>query len=148
MKRKKLKIVLAIVAVLMLGGGFYAYSEFTRKVKDLTHVKAGVHMDAAGLITAFETNEARGNEQYLDKIIAVKGKVKTVEKNGNGYFTVILGDENSMSSVRCSMDSVHQQDVAALSAGTVITMKGACTGFNKDELLGSDVILNRCVVEN
>ena len=148
MKRKKLKIILAVVAFLALGGGLYAYREFTRKVKDLTYVKAGVQLDAAGLITAFEQDEAQGNQKYLDKIIAVKGKVKTVEKNGNGYYTVILGEENSMSSIRCSMDSVHQQDVASLSAGTIITMKGACTGFNKDELLGSDVILNRCVVEN
>jgi hypothetical protein len=148
MKRKKLKIILAIVVFLALSGGLYAYREFTRKVKDLTYVKAGVQLDAAGLITAFEKDEAQGNEKYLDKIIAVKGKVKTVEKNGNGYYTVILGEDNSMSSVRCSMDSVHQQDVASLSAGTIITMKGACSGFNKDELLGSDVILNRCVVEN
>ena len=148
MKRKKLKIILAVIALIMVSGGLYAYKEFTRKVKDLTYVKAGVSMDASGLISEFENNEADGNSKYLDKIIAVKGKVKSVEKNDHGHFTVILGDENNMSSVRCSMDSIHQLDVADIPAGTIITMKGACTGFNKDELLGSDVILNRCVVQN
>ena len=148
MKKKTWKIILGIVLLLMVSGGLYAYKEFTRKVKDLTHVKAGVTMDANQLLTVFEASEADGNSKYLDKIIAVSGKVKSVEKNNQGHFTVVLGDETSMSSVRCSMDSLHQQDVASLIPGTAITMKGACTGFNKDELLGSDVILNRCVVEN
>ncbi len=148
MKGKKLKIVIAIVIVIVLGGGFYAYCEFNRKVKDLTYVKAGEHLEATKLITVFEQSETTGNVKYLDKVIAVKGKVKTIEKNGNGYYTVILGEQNSMSSVRCSMDSRHQGDVAALTAGLVVTVKGACTGFNKDDLLGSDVILNRCVVQN
>jgi hypothetical protein len=148
MKKKTWKIVVGIFLLLLVSGGLYAYKEFTRKVKDLTHVKAGVSIDAGKLVSEFEANEAEGNSKYLDQVIAVRGKVKTVEKNGQGYFTVILGEENSMSSVRCSMDSVHQQDVASLASGTIITMKGSCTGFNKDELLGSDVILNRCVVEN
>lgn len=148
MKRKRVKIILTIIAILLAGGGLYAWREFTRKVKDLTYVKAGIRTEAAALIKAFETDEAKGNTSFLDKIIAVKGNIRTVEKSAAGHYTVILGTENDMSSIRCAMDSVHQLDVASLSAGSVITMKGACTGFNKDELLGSDVILNRCVVEN
>src|SRR5687767_834945 len=147
MKKKTWRIILGVVLLLLVSGGLYAFKEFNRKVKDLTYVKAGLRQDAGQLISEFETNEANSNTKYLDKIIAVSGKVKTVEKNGNGHITVILGDENSMSSVRCSMDSLHQQDVASLAPGTMITMKGACAGFNKDELLGSDVILNRCVVQ-
>ena len=148
MKRKKLKIALAIIAVCLVGGGLYAYSEFNRKVKDLTYVKPGIQTEAANLVRAFETNETKSNSDYLDKVIAVKGSIKTVEKSASGNYTVILSADNQMSSVRCSMDSVHQLDVAALTPGAVVTMKGACTGFNKDELLGSDVILNRCVVQN
>ena len=148
MKKKNLKIGIAVILLVLVSGALYAYKEFNRKVKDLTYVKAGVTLEATSLISAFEKDEAAGNKEYLDKIIAVKGTVKSVEKNSDGYYTVILGEESSMSSVRCSMDSTHQQDVAAIPAGTTITMKGACAGFNKDELLGSDVILNRCVVQN
>lgn len=148
MKKKTVKIILGIIFGMLAAIAFYAYKEFNRKVKDLSYVKAGIHMDAAQLISTFEKNETAGNSQFLDKIIAVKGNVKAVEKTDKGYYTVILGGDNSMSSVRCSMDSVHQDEVADIIAGTVITMKGSCTGFNRDELLGSDVILNRCVVQN
>jgi len=148
MKKKTLKIILAVIVFLLAGGGLYAWREFNRKVKDLTYVKAGIHTEAGALIRAFETNEMKSNGDYLDKVIAVKGNIKTVEKSAAGHYTVILGSENDMSSVRCSMDSAHQHDVTRLSTGSLVTMKGNCTGFNKDDLLGSDVILNRCVIEN
>ena len=146
MKRKKI-IIFSAIAVAILSGGWYGYSEYTRKVKDLSKVKAEVQMNAEKLIAAFEKNETEANAMYLDKIIAVKGNVKAVERNDMGHYSIVLGEQNSMSSIRCSMDSAHQEDIANLAVGTLITMKGACTGFNADELLGSDVILNRCVVQ-
>jgi hypothetical protein len=145
MKRKK--IIFSVIAVAIACGVWYGYREYTRKVKDLSKVKAHLRMHAGELISAFEKNENKSNALYLDKVIAVTGPVKLVEKNDKGYYSIILGDESSMSSIRCSMDSVHQDAVAMLASGSVVTMKGACTGFNADELLGSDVILNRCVVE-
>ncbi len=143
----KKKIILSVIAVAILCGGWYGYSEYTRKVKDLDKVRAQVRMNADELIAAFEKNEGEANAAYLDKIIAVKGNVKTVEKDDMGNYSVIIGDESSMSSIRCSMNPAHNENVADLASGTFITMKGACTGFNADELLGSDVILNRCVVQ-
>jgi hypothetical protein len=140
------KIILPAIVIAAIGGGWYGYKEYTREVKDLSKVKAQVRIHAAGLISAFEKNEPGANALYLGKVIAVKGKVKTVEKDDKEYYSVILGEENNMSSVRCSMDPAHREDVAALAAGSQITVKGACTGFNADELIGSDVILNRCVV--
>ncbi|MFI5129892.1 MAG: hypothetical protein ACHQFX_07885 [Chitinophagales bacterium] len=143
---KKKKIIIAVILVAITCGAWYGYKEYTRKVKDLSHVRARVQIKAFDLIAAFEKDETAANEKYLDKIIAVQGMVQSVEKNDKGYYSVVLG-QGAMSSVRCSMDSAHQDDVLAFPPGTIVTMKGACTGFNADELLGADVILNRCVVE-
>ena len=60
---------------------------------------------------------------------------------------VFLGDEGQMSSVQCSMDPV-QTAYKNLSTGAVVTIKGMVTGYRSDELFGTDVILNRCVMEN
>lgn len=146
MKRKN--ILFSIMTLAVIIGGLYGYKEYTRKVKDLSNVKEHVQLSANELITAFEKNEVEANALYLDKIIAVKGNIKAVEKNDKGYYSVILGDEMSMSSIRCSMDTAYGRDISKLKTGTFITIKGACTGFNADELVGSDVILNRCVVRN
>ena len=144
---KKKRIILGFIVIAILGGAWYGYSEYNRKVKDLSKVKAQLTMQTQELITAFEQNETAANSKYLDKIIAVKGKVKALEKDDSGLYSIVLGDEGSMSSVRCSMDSVHVKQVTKVKEGSEVIVKGACTGFSSDELLGSDVILNRCVIE-
>lgn len=145
--KKRTIIILAVIGFALAGGGWYAYREFTRKVKDLSGVKPDLEISAPELIAAFETDEVGSNERFLDKVVAVRGSVGAVEKNDKGHFTVILRGENGLSSVRCSMDSIHQDEVATLPEGSLVTMKGACTGFTSDELLGSDVILNRSVLQ-
>lgn len=144
---KKKRVFIGIIVVAIVGGAWFGYSEYKRKVKDLANVTAQFTMQANELITIFENNETAANAEYLDKIIAVKGNVKTVERDDRGYFTIVLGERGSTSSVRCSMDSLHVKDVAGVKEGGYITVKGACTGFTTDELLGSDVILNRCVIQ-
>lgn len=126
--------------------GGYVFSEYYRKPTNMEKIKPQFRISAAELIKFFEANEQDANNRFLGKVIEVKGKISAVEKNDIGYYTVILGGDGSMSSVRCSMDSAHQQDATGFAAGNEIKIKGACTGFNADELLGSDVILNRCVV--
>lgn len=145
---KKKKIILLIIAVIVMSGGWYAYSEYTRKVKDLSKVSADMHLKTNDLVAQFEKDESVANAKYLDKVIAVNGTLKAIEKDEADNYSLVLGDENSMASVRCSMDEDHQQKVIDLVTGVKVTVKGACTGFNADELLGSDVILNRCVIQD
>lgn len=105
-------------------------------------------MPAAGLIHEYETGDSVVNKKYNGKVIEVTGYVKNIEKDQEGFYTVVLGDSSSQSSVRCSMDTIHGKDAASLVAGSSATLRGSCNGFNKDEtgLLGSDVILNFCAV--
>lgn len=145
---KKRRIIPSVIFAAVIGGAWFGYSEYNRKVKDLQDVNAQIKLKTNEIIAAFEKDEAAANAHYLDKVMAVMGNVKTVEKSDRGNYTIVLGDAGSMSSVRCSMDSVHVKDIAGITEGKSITVKGACTGFNADDLLGSDVILNRCVLEN
>ena len=145
MKTKQI-ILLAILIVVAIVA-WYGYKQYTRKNTDLAYAKADVETTTTDLIKSFETNEKLANEKYLDKIIELTGEIKEINKDEKGYYTVVLGEENSMSSVRCSMDSAHQQNVLSVNQGDQVSVKGACTGFNADELLGSDVILNRCVLK-
>ena len=143
----KKRTIVAAIGIAIIAGAWFGYGEYNRKVKDLSNVQAQITMPANELIGAFEKNENAANAQYLDKIIAVKGNVKTVEKNDRGQYSIVLGNAGAMSSVRCSMDSVHVKEIVNIKEGEEVIVKGACTGFNADELLGSDVILNRCVIE-
>jgi hypothetical protein len=44
------------------------------------------------------------------------------------------------------MDTANVAKAATVKEGQALTIKGSLSGFNQDELLGSDVILNRCVI--
>ncbi|WP_276479906.1 OB-fold protein [Paraflavitalea pollutisoli] len=136
-------LVLAVVAI-------YAYREFHRTNTNLAEVKADVTVGAVPLVNEFLANDSVANVKYQNKILAVQGVVKEVTTS-EGDCTVVMGDTTGMSSsVRCLLDSAQAAFVGNIRRGDVITIKGAITGFKKDEtgLLGSDVELNRCVLDS
>lgn len=140
-----------IIAVLLLiaAGAIWGYREFTRVPASLTDLDADHTVDAVSLIKEFTTNDSLAGKKYRNAILAVQGQVKSIDSSGN-FYTIVMGDTSDMSSVRCSMDSSHFAAMSAgIQRGKAITIKGAITGFKKDEtgLLGSDVELNRCVVQ-
>jgi hypothetical protein len=145
MKRKK--IIWSIILVAVLGAAWYGYKEYTRTNKDLQKVKAHFILSAADLIKEYEADDSTATKKYNGKIVEVKGFVKKIDKDDQGYYTIVLGDTTSLSSIRCSMDSTHHKDAANIAESSSVIIRGACTGFNKDEMgLGSDVFLNRSVI--
>ncbi|HEX7903779.1 MAG TPA: hypothetical protein VF487_07865 [Chitinophagaceae bacterium] len=145
-RKKSIGIIVLIIAVAV---AWYGYKEYTRTPKDLFHAKADFVLSSAQLLHEYETNDSSANNRYNGKIIEVTGNIKKVEKDEQNFYTIVLGDSLSLNTIRCSMDTAHQQDAAVLVQGSSATMRGACTGYNKDEMgLGADVILNRCAVIN
>ncbi len=136
-------ILLAIIALLAIGGT-YAYKEWNRKPKDTANTKEDLTINCKVLIDEFVKDEKIANAKYLDKIIALNGIAKSVDKDENGFYTLVLGDTASSSSIRCTMDSLHNADAATIKEGAMIKIKGICTGFIPDDMgLGADVILNK-----
>jgi hypothetical protein len=145
--KKKRKFIWPLFALTIAVGIWKSIELYNKKNPDYSNVKADVKISAVNFIHEYEANDSSSNQKFLGKVVEVTGNIKEIKMDEKGSYTVILGDTNSMSSVRCSMDSVHQQDAAKLVSGSSTTVRGACTGFNKDEMgLGSDVILNRSVI--
>lgn len=146
------KIIILIALVLIAAAAFIGYKLFNKDTKHLADSKSDLAISATDLIKKFETNEVAANKEFLgsklDFIMTVTGPVKEIIKDETGAYTVVLGDSTTRSSVRCSMDSLQNQQAASLKTGSSVSIKGAITGFMKDDLgIGSDVVLNRCVIE-
>ena len=147
MSRKKITWIIILLVIII--GAIYGYREYSRTNKDLQDVKPDFSLAATQLIREFESSDSAAAKKYNGRIVEVNGNVKVVEKDENGYYTIVLGDSAGLSSVRCSLDTTHHEDATRLSGGQSAIIRGACTGFNASDLgLGSDVILNRCVVIN
>jgi len=145
----KKKIIIICVLLVMAAVAIYAYREYHRTNANLTSVEADYTMQATELANEFVSNDSVADNKYRNKILAVQGVVKGVDKS-EGDCTIVLGDTTDMApSVRCILDSAHAASGAAFKRGDRVIIKGAITGFKKDEtgLLGSDVELNRCVVD-
>ncbi|WP_205509511.1 OB-fold protein [Longitalea arenae] len=143
----KKRIIIGGIVVVILALATYGWYQYNRTVKGLHDVRADYSVNATALINEFISNEDSANKKYLNRILAVKGVIKNIE-SGEGAGTIVLGDSTDLSGVRCVLDSSAHSKTASLQRGALITIKGAITGFSKDEtgLLGSDVQLNRCVI--
>ncbi len=149
MKKKKLIVYILLIVLLVLGSlAVYIYKEYNRTHEDTAGLNPDFSLTASSLLNEFELDEPSSNRKYWDKILRVEGRVKDVARDDRGHYSLILGDSSSLSSVRCSMDSAHSKYAKFARKGEWLTMKGICAGFNADEMLGSDVILVRCVVDS
>ena len=148
MKRKNILRYIILPLLLILGvAAIYIYKEYNRTHKDTAKLKPDYTVAAIDLITEFKTNEQASNKKYWDKVIKVEGVVKELIRDDKGFYSVVLGDTASMSSVRCSIDSIHGNEVATVEKGNLIAVKGICSGYTSDELLGSDILLVRSTVD-
>lgn len=132
------KVILLVLGLAVIGAGV-GYYMWNKPHKNLTNTKADVTLDAAALFNEFKADETAANAKYLDKVIAVSGKVKEVV-NDEGTVKVSLdtGDPNDFV-VRCELSTTTAHARTSFNQGEAVTFKGACSGFN------FDVLLNNCV---
>lgn len=133
---KKGKIILIVLLVGVLAGvavGVYMWNKPHEQIEDAQGVKVTV----SELANAYNENEDKANEKYLNKALVVKGTVTETQQNQDGGLLIILAGDDPMATVQCTM---RDKDAKA-KVGEEITVKGKCTGSS---LFG--VLLNGCVI--
>ncbi len=130
MKTKQL--IFLVLALVLLGGLSYGLYQYFRKAPDLVKAKANMVLTDMELIKAYTTNEAKSDSLYLDKVIKVKGTVKSVEKDPEGFNTVYLGASDGENSVSCAMSKKHNAETEMLKVGDKAIFQGKCAGFMID----------------
>lgn len=133
-----MKRILYFVLALACLGGAIGYYLWNKPHENMQTAKADMAIDAAVLFNEFETDEAAANAKYLDKTVAVSGKVKETTRTDDGTVKVSL-DTGSDFGVLCELDPLSQHPRTDFASGETVTFKGICTGFN------FDVQLTRCV---
>ena len=144
MFRKK-NILIAILLVI-LASAIYIYKEFNRTSTNVANESSAYTVTANELIQEFTRNNSLATQKYVGKIISVNGFVKDMSKDERGFYSISLGDTAGMSSIRCSIDSIYSGTALSVRPGMNVNIKGNCTGYNEDELLGLDILLNRCLI--
>lgn len=149
MTKKTMTRVLIPVMILLVLGAVYLYREFNRKAPDTADLTPAYALTGTQLLEAFQQDEKKANTLYLGKVLVVTGMIKSQSSDSAGVQTLVIGDTASLSSVRCIMNGDPGSVTGPFSTGTMVTIKGICTGYNADDMgLGADVLLNRSVPQN
>ena len=130
-------LLFLVISFAAAGYGFYLYH---KKPADIRKETARYEISAAGLVDAFSKDETSANQKYLDKVIAVTGKVADVKIDSAGQATVFLDSGDPLAAVTCSFYNEEAATAKMVLRGAAITVKGKCTG----KLM--DVVLNKCSI--
>jgi hypothetical protein len=140
MKRKYV-IILALFIVI-LGAGI-SLKMFFKPHADINKLEAEFKLEASGLIDEFVKDENTATAKYSEKILEIKGELKSKTKMQNGTDLLILEDE--MQGISCQLDSswasANQQTIQSLEIGKSITIKGICKGYLMEIKVSPAVIL-------
>jgi hypothetical protein len=137
---KKIRIFLLALAALGLACAGYGFYLYKKKPADIRKEAAAYEVSASGLLAEFNNDEPAANKKYIDRVIAVKGKVTDIKTDSTGQTTVFLDSGDLMSAVTCSFYQDETPAVKTIHTGDEVTIKGKCTG----KLM--DVVLNKCSI--
>jgi hypothetical protein len=136
MKKRFIPIVIAI----LLAGIAYGFYLYNKPRADISQVSPSVIIDAGSLYQDYQKNEASSDKKYLDKIIEVDGTVTEVQQTDSSV-SVELGGGGA-GGVNCSIINTDRKKMAVPSKGSMVKIKGRCSGFLMDVNMVDCVIMN------
>lgn len=137
----KKKIILISLAVLFLAAAVVAYLLWNKPHKEVKSAD-GLQVNAAELYNQYITDSAKANLLYTGKVVEVKGEVVKFSLNQQGRQVVLIKTPVEGAYINCTME----ESVALLKEGSVISIKGICSGYiagDADMGLPGDVFLVR-----
>jgi hypothetical protein len=136
MKKKKLLLLGVVLCVLIIAAtAFYWYQ---KPRTSLTNIKADYSLTAKELYDAFQQDEKKANQQFLEKVIEVTGSVDNVQATDSTISLVLAAGE--MGGINCSVRKKNSDEEMAPAKGTNIKVKGRCIGFLMDVNLTDAII--------
>lgn len=141
--RKKMVINVFLLAVMAFSTvaliGFIIWNKPHRDIKDAIAVET----TAVALYQALSHDSAKMKRLFLNKVVAVSGKIKQVQRNREGAQVILLETGIPGASVNCTMEDKTEP----VKPGDSTEIKGICIGYiNGDPDIGlpGDVFLTRC----
>jgi hypothetical protein len=135
------KIALGVVFLAALTSILAALYLYNKKSPDLAKVKPDYIVTSVDLQKSFEENEKLASAKYINKIIEVTGKIRSVNPPKNNIISISLSTDNDLSSINCTF--AESIDPEALNPGNTVTIRGECSGFLINVLLKNCIIIEK-----
>lgn len=96
-----------------------------------------VTVSAKQMMDDYESNELRANQMYEGKVVSVSGVVDSVGEDlmGDPYVLLTDGSEFTFTGVQCFFGDSHRDELARLSKGDRVTLRGQGEGYLMNALV-------------
>jgi hypothetical protein len=125
MKRKKSVLFVALFLCLALIAVGYWFYDKPRTIAGTS--EAAVSVSAKDLYSAFINNEELAGSKFIDQVIEVSGLVKEIQHQSQSTTVLLEGDK--VGGVLCTLVEGKTDHPTA---GTIISVRGRCTGYLTD----------------
>jgi hypothetical protein len=129
--KKKNKIIIVVIVIVLVGilafPAIKNYLVYSYGKRDVQSEEAAFTISTKDIVAEFTANTEAANKKYLEKPVAVSGKVTSVNSK-----EVILDE-----TVNCNLTTAD----ASVKEGQAVTIKGRVVGY--DDLLG-ELKLDQC----
>jgi len=138
MKRTYFLITGLVVAIII---AYVVWANLLKTAPSTSNRDTETQIAATDLYQAFETDEQKANELYLNKIIEVTGEVVSVDESEDLKPAISLRTEG-FGVVKCTFETAEDFETSEITLGSQITIKGECIGYLLDVLLRNSIIIN------
>jgi hypothetical protein len=144
MKKKLFIIGGSLAGIGLIAGLIVYFFVFNKPHRNYAEATPDFDLKAAALFEEFRTNPQLTSAKYNGKVLSVTGELNAVEQTDSLTIAVFGFEEGMFGSegVRCTMIPELAGEVVKIAPGTLISLKGLCTGYND-----TDVILEHCSLE-
>lgn len=131
---KALKVVLVIILIIIAGTVMKKDIKPTIVSKDSVVVeenqnKPVIKVSAIKIINDYSANEVAADAKYKDSPIEVTGIINSVGKDVMGIpYITVSGDQFGITNVQCMFAQGSESELAKVSKGEQITLRGNATG--------------------
>ncbi|MEB8347479.1 hypothetical protein OO010_15605 [Flavobacteriaceae bacterium KMM 6898] len=156
MKKKKIKIIVGVLVLLIVGVSGVAYYMFNMPHRNIQETNTDFSISSSEIVNEYLADATIANEKYLEeegnsKILAVTGKIFSISEDQNNQKVVLLKGPSDKAGVSCTFTAVTNAHTKDLKLGQTITVKGVIrsgAGFDEDLDLYEDIIMEKCDIIN
>jgi len=142
---KKIVIVLGVIAVIGIIAAALVWKFYVNKPHDdIEKMNPAYSLSTEEIWKQFNAEFKTADSLYTGKVIQLSGTVSRVDKNDTIVSVIFVMAADEMfgdKTISCQMYKRHNEEAQTITPGTLLKIKGFCTGYND-----TDLIFNKCSI--
>jgi hypothetical protein len=142
---KKIVLILSVLAVVGIIAAALVWTFYVNKPHDdIEKATPAYSLSTEEIWKQFNSELKTADSLYTGKVIQLSGAVSRIDKNDTIVSVIFVMAADEMfgdKTISCQMYERHNEEAQSITPGTMLKIKGFCTGYND-----TDLIFNKCSI--